>query len=642
MEKSIEKIKQALEQKRKNNIELLNELREKSIILNAEKEKQKRYFLNKTSTFLNKKRKNSNLIESDINTSQIKNNENISYEMINAYEDYDEYYEDFMNNSFMTNKIFNNLNFCRPERFSLNKNKKKKLSIKNEEGFTIKKTIKPKEISSSINISYESKIKNENDTTFGFILEKKNNDIKKDDKEISFFDINNDNKEQNDKNLFLKPITPINNEKSLFSSNIPEKKEEEQIKNKEINNNENKGNNFNNDNNKEKKEENKLFGNIERLNSIENKDKTLFGDTNNTNKEKIPTPKKEEKKELTNSSDLGLFATTPTPTPEPDNEKKEEKKETNKTESASLFNNEEKEKEKKEKIILPPLILKSDKEEKDKENKENNTSLFGNTNFGFNDQNNKDSNDNNNKPIQENGNKTPLLLSGSLFGNTNTVSNSLFQNKEENNINMNENKEEKKETLNFSLFNNNMGNKASNTNTNTMTSLFNNNNNNNNNNEKINEEPKLNISASNATGSLATKDNPFLNPIATKNNLPNFFNVKDLNTNNNNNNSLFNNTSGFNNNQSQQGFSLFNNQEMKTENNNMNPPISIFNNNNQNNGGSLFSNNTNIFGAPSNNNQNSIFNFPTNSGIGTGQNFFSNGSNFNSGFSLGKTFKTDG
>ena len=100
MEKSIEKIKQTLEEKRKHNIELLNKLKEKSILLNAEKEKQKRYFLNKSSTFLNKKRKNSNLIESDITTSQIKNNSNISYEMINAY-------EDFMNNSFMTNKIFN-------------------------------------------------------------------------------------------------------------------------------------------------------------------------------------------------------------------------------------------------------------------------------------------------------------------------------------------------------------------------------------------------------------------------------------------------------------------------------------------------------------------------------------------------------
>ena len=614
MEKSIEKIKQTLEEKRKHNIELLNKLKEKSILLNAEKEKQKRYFLNKSSTFLNKKRKNSNLIESDITTSQIKNNSNISYEMINAYEDFDEYYEDFMNNSFMTNKIFNNLNFCRPERFSLNKNKKKKLLIKNEEEFTIKKTIKPKEISKSINISFQSEKK---DTTLKFILDKKNNDndIKKNDKEISFFDINNNTKEQNEQNntsLFKTPINNINNinnnnEKSLFSSNIPEKKET-QIKNKDINNT------------LEKKEESKLFGNIERLNSIENKDKTLFGDINNDNnnnnsKEKTPTPKKEEKKESMKTSDLGLFATTLTPTPEADNNKKEkeEKKEINKNnETISLFNNNEKEKEKeknkslfnkeekKEKIILPPLILKSEEKE-NKENKDNKTSLFGNTNFNF---------------------------SGSLFGNTNSVNNSLFQKKEENNINnthnininMKENKEEKKETINFSLFNNdNIGNNTSNTNTNNntnnMSSLFNNINNNN---EKINEEPKSNISASNATGSLATKNNPFLNPVVTHNNLPSFFNVKNLNTNTNN-------PSSFNNNQPQQNFQG-----------------SIFNSNNQNNG-SPFSSGTNIFGAPiNNNNQKSLFSFPMNSGIGTGQGLFSNGNNFGSGFSLGKNIKTDG
>ena len=611
MEKSIEKIKQTLEEKRKHNIELLNKLKEKSILLNAEKEKQKRYFLNKSSTFLNKKRKNSNLIESDITTSQIKNNSNISYEMINAYEDFDEYYEDFMNNSFMTNKIFNNLNFCRPERFSLNKNKKKKLLIKNEEEFTIKKTIKPKEISKSINISFQSEKK---DTTLKFILDKKNkdNDIKKNDKEISFFDINNNTKEQNGQNntsLFKTPINNINNnnEKSLFSSNIPEKKET-QIKNKDINNT------------LEKKEESKLFGNIERLNSIENKDKTLFGDINNDNnnnnsKEKTPTPKKEEKKESMKTSDLGLFATTLTPTPEADNNKKEkeEKKEINKNnETISLFNNNEKEKEKeknkslfnkeekKEKIILPPLILKSEEKE-NKENKDNKTSLFGNTNFNF---------------------------SGSLFGNTNSVNNSLFQKKEENNINnthntninMKENKEEKKETINFSIFNNdNIGNNTSNTNTNTntnnMPSLFNNINNNN---EKINEEPKSNISASNATGSLATKNNPFLNPVVTHNNLPSFFNVKNLNTNTNN-------PSSFNNNQPQQNFQG-----------------SIFNSNNQNNG-SPFSSGTNIFGAPiNNNNQKSLFSFPMNSGIGTGQGLFSNGNNFSSGFSLGKNLKTDG
>ena len=49
MEKSIEKIKQTLEEKRKHNIELLNKLKEKSILLNAEKEKQKRYFLKNKS-----------------------------------------------------------------------------------------------------------------------------------------------------------------------------------------------------------------------------------------------------------------------------------------------------------------------------------------------------------------------------------------------------------------------------------------------------------------------------------------------------------------------------------------------------------------------------------------------------------------
>ena len=45
MEKSIEKIKQTLEEKRKHNIELLNKLKEKSILLNTKKEKQKHYFL---------------------------------------------------------------------------------------------------------------------------------------------------------------------------------------------------------------------------------------------------------------------------------------------------------------------------------------------------------------------------------------------------------------------------------------------------------------------------------------------------------------------------------------------------------------------------------------------------------------------
>ena len=141
MEKSLEKIKQELERKRKHNNELLQSLKQKSIIFNAEKEKQKKYFSNKTSTFLNKKRKPSNSIINIDNN----NNINSSYDMINSFnDDYDEYYEDFMNNSIISNRTFNNLNFCRPERFFLKKTKKDyKLYKRNVQELTIEKQKKP-------------------------------------------------------------------------------------------------------------------------------------------------------------------------------------------------------------------------------------------------------------------------------------------------------------------------------------------------------------------------------------------------------------------------------------------------------------------------------------------------------------------
>ena len=144
MEKSLEKIKQELERKRKHNNELLQSLKQKSIIFNAEKEKQKKYFSNKTSTFLNKKRKPSNSIINIDNN----NNINSSYDMINSFnDDYDEYYEDFMNNSIISNRTFNNLNFCRPERFFLKKTKKDyKLYKRNVQELTIEKQKKPDNI----------------------------------------------------------------------------------------------------------------------------------------------------------------------------------------------------------------------------------------------------------------------------------------------------------------------------------------------------------------------------------------------------------------------------------------------------------------------------------------------------------------
>ena len=61
----------------------------------------------------------------NINENNIQN-EDTSYELIHLYEDYDDNYEDFMNNSMINHRTFNNLNLYRPERFSF-KNKKKKI-----------------------------------------------------------------------------------------------------------------------------------------------------------------------------------------------------------------------------------------------------------------------------------------------------------------------------------------------------------------------------------------------------------------------------------------------------------------------------------------------------------------------------------
>ena len=358
MEKSLEKIKQELERKRKHNNELLQSLKQKSIIFNAEKEKQKKYFSNKTSTFLNKKRKPSNSIINIDNN----NNINSSYDMINSFnDDYDEYYEDFMNNSIISNRTFNNLNFCRPERFFLQKAKKDyKLYKRNVQELTIEKEIKfppeKTEEEKNNNFSFQSSVKtiniiNNNDNSkiqsgLGIFSENKN-EIKNQDKEkeISYFDGNNkpenDDKNINETNnnggLFGSKLPIVINEKSLFSSNMPlnnnndNKKEKIELKNKEKN--------------EEKKEITNLFGNnIDKINNTENKNMTLFGTPSKPNAEKEKegentpeTPKKEEKKEKTftpkleskpeekkenkqddnkeNKESIKLFDETPTPNP---------------------------------------------------------------------------------------------------------------------------------------------------------------------------------------------------------------------------------------------------------------------------------------------------------------------------------------
>jgi len=657
MDKFLEKIKEELESKRKYNLELLNKLKEESIFYKIEKEKQKYYSLKKSSTFLNKKRKlsNSNIIYNN------KQNDDNSLDNIYLDEDHnnDDYNEDFMNNSMKTKKPFNNLNFCRPERFSY-KNKKKKLFVQKEQQFTIKKISKPKIVSKESNLSFSQSFFKDN-VQSGFLSVNKNNIIKNDntdtnnkndsinnnikydninfttkndninisqsgninnmverikDEEVAFFNDNNsihssmnipqiiNNKEIKTGGLFGQSI-PINNETTLFSSNIKDNKDNTKEKGNELKD--------------EKKGAINLFGNIDRLNKTEDKDlPTLFG--HNIEKEKkLETPKKETAKE---KIDISLFDSKPSPKP---NEKIVEK---------NLFNNinDNKDKENltlfpkepikpnielKEKINLPKLEpITEEKDEitnKNKENNDNNKTLFGDIPFKKEEiYKKKDSNNS-------------LFLDSNLFSGDKKVF---------------EKKEEKNETINTGLFNN--INTMNNNNIN-KNSLFQDNTGNK---DDIKQQIPSNLTS--GSGSLVNDSNPFLKA-SNALNVKSVFSVDNLNNNNKPNQSIFmtgnnNNSSLFNNNE--QKSMLFNNKGFGMNNGDMNflPKLiskDTFNDNNQNNNNPTLFNSgnqsqTNLFGAPY-----SLFNnnsgFPTNSGglFGQGSNLM----NGTGGFSLGKSFK---
>ena len=207
MKLSLDKIKKQLELKRKKNDDLLKELKEKSIIYNSEK--QKKLFLNSSLSILNRKRK--------LSDNENENND-ISYNSINP----DDYFDIFMNNKTST-KSFNNLNFTRPQRFSLNvlnKSNKKKLYVKNTELFTISKERIKKQISeSNFNLSFSGDIEktnnkiNKNNSEIGLFS---NYNLTEANGQISYFNINEKNNEkqlENDKN------NDVNNKNGLFSSN---------------------------------------------------------------------------------------------------------------------------------------------------------------------------------------------------------------------------------------------------------------------------------------------------------------------------------------------------------------------------------------------------------------------------------------
>ena len=656
MELSIQKIKKEIESKRRHNEEILKLLKEKSIIYNAEKEKQKKYFLNSSSSLLSKKRKHSN------DNDESNRNDDISNDISN-YEDYDDYIDDF-NSSFFSNRTFTNLNFCRPERFSFSKNKKK-LSIKNEQGFTLKKTIIPKPMTRhsnlSLTLSHTSSMKEdtknkEGKISLGLFNSGSNKaNLNSNQEKNSFFDIKvstsssqekNENKGVNSlfgDNMSLK----LNNEsgnnintKSLFSSNITdENKKEEKSKNLL----------------EDKKDKTtSLFGDLNRLNKKE-EGKPLFSATvvpSNSDKPKdnekskglFSSPKKENKSDNLNDNK----AETPKKITLLGNKEKENEKD-NKIDKEKDKEKEKKEIEK-EKISIPLLGFINKENDKDtnkeKDSNKNIGSLFSsssNSIFGYGEKKEEKKEETkekinyfnfkpNEKEEKKEENNKPKE-SGSLFGNIINKEEkpksmfSLFNSGKESSLfgnqtpkNESEKKEEKKETINQGLFSSN-GEINMNK---TSISLFNTEMNKSNTESKssfnFNDKPKeeIKFGSNNSKGSLATEANPFLQP-KLNNNVPVIFNANQLpnnnmnnNTQNNNNNfPLFNNSNNnnnnifMNNNNNKSLFGFLPSSSLNTGNMEMSPENKSKNLNpiNNNNNSSI-----NIFGAPINNTtNNSIF-----------------------------------
>ena len=690
MEKCLEKIKNEIELKRKHNEETLRLLKQKSILYNAQKEKQKNFFLNRTSTFLGKKRKLSN--DSD----DIKNNDNEISNDLNNYADYDEYIDDFMNSSFMSTRTFTNLNFCRPERFSY-KNKKKKLLIKSEEKFTINKTIKPKEIKKSeiSGFTLTNNIKKNNNIQSGFTSDFMNKSIANENKTEDLFDIKDKDNNKKTGGLFSSDSIYISdnnissnnskdniNTKSLFTSNM---KDEDKKEEKEIGKNDNK------DSNNEEKKGLGLFGDINRIKDNEENKPVLFG----TKENKSPEKKQKIPEKVENSQKTSLFNFGAN---DKDNEKEEKNKNNeikslfSSTSSNNLFGEQFKTQEKK---------AESNKDDikKESENKEVAKSLFGEGLFKFSEKKEEKNEEkeklnlSNIKELKEKEDKKESEKKSepkekiSLFGNITEISKeksekpfSLFGNVQTgSNINSNAEQEKKAELPilnekkdvdeqkpNFGIFNSvNSDNKTS--------SIFNSNENisplgakndeekNKNNikennpiNANNNEDKNLKDIINNGKGTLVNNNNPFLNP-EKHNPLPNYFSAKNLtpkkvNDSNNTNASIFNsvpntNNSIFNTNNQNKPF-FFEANATSTNRMDMSP---------QQKGRNLFTNNppanNSLFGTGNSgnsqfnnifNNSNSLFN-NNNSGFAggsgslfTNQNngFFSNLGN-NNGFSLG-------
>ena len=512
MKLSMEKIKKNIEQKRKNNEKLLKSLKEKSIIYNSEK--RKRNFLNSSNTFLNHKRK---LTNNEINIDELSNS------------DSEEYNDSFINNNLFNNKAFTNLNFSRPQRFSLNisnKGSKKKLFIKNAELFSINKPRKIPNYSEFSNYNFSfygdnsiKDINNDKNKGNGLLSNLNSTNTDSNNQESYFnFDTKKKNPELNEKNkdnsLFLPNSSFENtNDKSLFTSNIDGKNKTEIKKDEKENVSDN------------------LFCDKIKLNSKIDEGKKLFSnETKEENKDLKLSSKEEETKNESNNINNKNVISNPEPIPLSPKNKKLFNAEAESPNINKLFNEEKEKKENKENKesinLFSPINNneKENKENKDKDNNINKEGLLKNTIF------------NSNNPINEKKEEKETI---SLF-KLKELQEKDAKEEEEKRIKQNsnlENSNNKKESLNFGYNKNEK--KENKESIKPNFSLF----------EKKNEEkvPKNNKENNNieenkqtfipnSQGSLVNESNPFIKAQTTSTNLPNIFSAKSLTSPNKNQN----------------------------------------------------------------------------------------------------------
>lgn len=508
MENSISKIKKEIEAKKKRNEERLQNLKEKSILYNVEQEKRKKYLLNKSLTFLGKKR--------NLSISSEKNSPELQDSTFNENEDYEDYEEDFLSNSLSLNRSFSNLNFRRPERFTYRGGKKsfQHLEMNSSEFNILKKEKKilmvPSKTSNinfcGLNKKKEFSFPSKTENKFGLS------------NSADYFSFQNTNKiipKDNNNSINLKEDKEEPKEqKSLFASNKSPNnidKKEDFVKNNEQPILFGDLSNMKNDDN-----EKKLFGKSEKdIPKIEEKPKEIVKDNNNKDEQKntnlfgnINTTKISDKEKEEPKAEIPKIETPKKEEPKKDPPKGETPKKENIDNINSLV-------ERKQDDIFS--------DEDDDKDKNKSKPLFGDILATKNEKTLDNQNDKLEKKEEKNNNNE----NKSLFGNNNAT---LLLGIQQTKMESNNKNQEKKEVINLNNIiteekNNNMNNsnpfKINDVGRgNEGMSLFN----------SGEENNKFNSNMS--SSSLVNANNPFLNSSSITPSVPNVFKADNLGNNN--------------------------------------------------------------------------------------------------------------